>query len=128
MSKKCLATSFCNTLCNNAYEIGKQRWETLKKHLKNWRGLDKFGELYDAIDWDAGPNGNYLHKNCGLKIASSRFLEQAQTRCDKSRKSGNLEAEADEEVQNEDDLNTPPPAKITHSSHPGPLYDKYHCV
>ena len=83
MSKECLAFSFCNALCNDTEGIGKQQWETLKKHLEKWRGLDKFGELYDSVDWDAGPTGNYIHKSCGLKIASSQFLDLALKRFEK---------------------------------------------
>ena len=83
MSKKCIAFSFCEAMCNDTDEISEQRWGTLKKHLEKWKGLDKFGELYDSVDWDAGPIGNYIHSTCSLKISSSRFLEMAQKRLEK---------------------------------------------
>ena len=85
MSKECLAFSFCKALCNDTDEISKQRWGTLKKHLERWKGLDKYGDLYDSIDWDAGPTGKYIHRTCGFNIASSRCLELAKKRFEKGK-------------------------------------------
>ena len=73
MSKKCIAFSFCEALCNDKDEISKRRWDTLKKHLEKWKGLDKFGEMYDSVDWDAGQIGNYIHSTCSLKKCQHRW-------------------------------------------------------
>ena len=39
-------------------------WEKLKLKSLNWKGCDRFGNVYDSVDWYLGPHGKHLHASC----------------------------------------------------------------
>ena len=46
-------------------------WEKLKLKSLNWKGYDRFGNVYDNVDWELEPHGKHLHASCRLDISSS---------------------------------------------------------
>ena len=54
-----------------------EAWETLKNHAKNWEGLDKYGSVYDEVEWENGLQGVFYHKLCRAQIASKDKLSKA---------------------------------------------------
>ena len=57
-----------------------ERWKNVKKNALLWRGLDKFGEVYDTVEWDEGPVGQHVHDTCRLNLCNTKKLEQANKR------------------------------------------------
>ena len=53
---------------------------TLLRKLKDGKGLDKFGEVHETVDWEKGHSGQCVHNSCQLTISSERKLKQAQQR------------------------------------------------
>lgn len=37
---------------NDCFKISQERWDKLKSQSQSWRGLDKFGDVYDTVDWE----------------------------------------------------------------------------
>ena len=72
----------CGELCteNDMSNITNEKWENMKSKSKDWRGLDKFGNLYESADWESGPAGKCIHKNCQLILRSKEKLEKAKKR------------------------------------------------
>ena len=72
----------CGSLCNEATDSIKstQRWENIKQKALLWSGLDKFGHVYETVDWDKGPVGKCVHEACMLTLCNSKKLEQAKKR------------------------------------------------
>ena len=50
---------------------------------RNWCGLDIFGETFERVNWEYGPEGMYFHSNCKMKFFNKRSLEQAKKRKEK---------------------------------------------
>lgn len=57
-----------------------ESWEYVKKKAYLWRGLDRYGCIYDSVDWDNGPTGYYIHKICKLRIGTQKKLNEAKAR------------------------------------------------
>ena len=55
----------------------------MKIQAQAWHGLDKFGNVYEQVEWDNGPVGIYFHKTCRIAFANQRTLEQAKARKNK---------------------------------------------
>ena len=66
-SKECLFQ--CGDPCTEADEdyvsdITKHvpnRWTNFEKQALLWKGLDRFGDLYDTVDWKKGAKGYVMH-------------------------------------------------------------------
>ena len=71
--KPCEASDSCD-------HITKEVWEKLKSKSLNWKGCDRFENVYDTVDWDLGPCGKYVHNNCRIDIASSQKLNRSKMR------------------------------------------------
>ena len=76
-----------HTLCPQShvyFSVGKdaiasvERWEHIKKNL--WKGLDKFGNVYDTVIWDNGPSGQCVHDSCRMTLSNSIKWDQAKQR------------------------------------------------
>ena len=77
----------CNEQCDeNKSNISPEAWERIKDRAQDWKGLHKFGTVYDSVNWDAGPNGVYFHKVCRTALAAKRGLQKALRRKDKEQK------------------------------------------
>ena len=53
-------------------------WERLKVKAQEWKGLRRFGAIYNSVDWDAGPKGVFFHKPCRLALGGQHGLQQAK--------------------------------------------------
>ena len=42
----------CGELCDSTDTISIERWSKLKEKTKEWRGLDKFGCVYETTQWE----------------------------------------------------------------------------
>ena len=78
----------CGKPCNIDDSIDKitdDKWSNVKSHAEQWKGLDKFGNVWDTTNWEDGQQGRYMHNNCYIFLCSSRKREQAIIRNGKKR-------------------------------------------
>ena len=52
----------------------------LKAVALEWKGLDKYGNVFESVNWDDGPSGSFLHKLCKTEFTSKKKLEQSKAR------------------------------------------------
>ena len=81
------STRQCILKCGEACSDGDSRdgcsiesWKRLEEKALLWKGLDKFGDVYDDTDWESGSVGKFIHKQCRLIMFTPKRLDQAQTR------------------------------------------------
>ena len=106
------------------------RWEKFKNQAYLWRGLDRFGEIYDTVDWKKGGEGLVMHDKCRITFMTDRKLKQAMKRKEKET---NLKAQQEKEKadtagssQMKDD--NPFPRATRSSFGSCGLHDKNKCV
>ena len=49
-------------------------WNNIKIQAQAWHGMDKFGNVYEQVEWENGPVGIYFYKTCRTAFASQRTL------------------------------------------------------
>ena len=125
MSFECVLK--CGKLCNSSDTITQSKWDSIQNKTKSWTGLDKFGDLYNSIQWDTGPAGHYIHKACYISLSSSAYLEKALQR-EKKRKELECANEISTQQETDEDYIGPKPSKCLRSSLGGPLHEKTKCV
>jgi hypothetical protein len=117
----------CKKPCNasNAIDnLSKEAWEKLKHKAPNWKGLDRFGDVYDTVDWHLGPSGKHIHPNCRLDISSSDKLNRAKSRQQKRERES--ESFDHPKCAGDDGLATPAPKRLR--SAVGIVHEKNLCV
>ena len=78
MLKKCI---LCCQPCNELeMAIKVVDWENLKVKTSKWKGLDKYSNVYDSVDWQEGSAGLVWHKSCKTELRRERKLQQALNR------------------------------------------------
>ena len=78
----------CGKPCNSDDSIEKitdDKWSNAKSNAEQWKGLDKFGDVWDTTNWEDGQQGRYMHNNCYITLCSSNKREQAIIRDGKKR-------------------------------------------
>jgi len=60
--------------------ISSGKWQSLQEKAANWQGLDRFGNVYESVNWEKGHKDLYMHKECYLTVSSKRKLQQAEKR------------------------------------------------
>ena len=76
--KVCGICILCGTECDeDKSNLSSEAWECMKDKAKDWKGLLKFGNVYDTINWEAGANGVFFQRQCRTMLASPRGLQQA---------------------------------------------------
>ena len=85
----------CTEGCQEECKSNLDGWKNLEVKSRNWCGLDTFGDAFDRVDWENGPEGMYLHSNCKMKLFNKRSLEQERKKKEKVR--------AQREEKNKDD-------------------------
>ena len=64
--KNCI---LCCQLCGELEKAIKAvDWEKLKVKASKWKGLDKYSNVYDSVDWEEGSVGLVWHKSCKIEI------------------------------------------------------------
>ena len=91
----------------------------LKLKSLNWKGCDRFGNVYDSVDWELGPHGKHLHTSCRLDISSSDKLKRSKLR-QKKQDRGSSFHEAS--CRDEPDLESLAPKRLRSST--GIVHDK----
>ena len=81
MAYECLLK--CGKTCDSNDIITQARWESLQLKSKNWRELDKFGDVHNSTPWENGPAGYYVHDACYIRISSSQHFEKSRKRKEK---------------------------------------------
>ena len=56
-----------------------------------WRGLDRYGNVFDSINWENGPRGLYIHSIRLLNLNCEIQLVQAKNKRKKAEKAKNEE-------------------------------------
>ena len=81
----------CKVQCKEVKSFNDTRWEKFKNAAEKWKGLDRYGGVYDTIDW-----GNRvvqeqltLHRNCLFYLQTKKKLTQEQNRLKKRQKEEN---------------------------------------
>ena len=41
---------------------------------------DRFGNVFETVDWDTGPTGKHMHTDCRIDISSSENLNRSKIR------------------------------------------------
>jgi len=81
-SHKCI---LCGEHCDeNKSNTTPESWDNLKTLAQQWHHLDRFGTVYDTVNWDAGPQNMFFHKICKITFSSKRHIQLAIKRRDKS--------------------------------------------
>ena len=132
MNMECL---LCGKPClvdNSIDNITVERWRNIQLAAEKWKGLDKFGTVWESTNWDSdGHKGLFMHPNCNLTLFSSRKLSQAAKRKEKADKV--IEQSLVSTYQqpgssiSTETVPSSPPSKRTRSSI-GVIYQKDHCV
>ena len=70
----------CKNKCNTTDVISQLKLNNLRIKVQKWSGLDKFGNIYDSINWTDDPVNHYMHNSCFLTWSSKYNLEIALNR------------------------------------------------
>ena len=75
----------CHSECyehdnDSLFNISGEQWTKIQEHARQWEGLDRYGDVYRVVNWQAGSKGQCVHKSCRLNLSSSKRLSQAKNR------------------------------------------------
>ena len=105
--------------------ITKKKWETIKEKSSAWKGLNKFGNVHDEVNWDNGPKGLYMHDNCYITLNNPRKLIQSQNK----RKKSDIRSRQNDYTENAASLSEPEcSASKKLRSATGLLHERDKCV
>jgi len=115
----------CGVPCTAGDSLDKitlEKWESIREKSLRWKGLHRYQDVYENVDWEKGPKGHYMHNNCYTCLSSKRWLTQAENRKRK------LTEERDETCQKDRSPETSfsSPKKLRSSL--GILHNKSVCV
>ena len=121
----------CENPCmeqDNVDKISNYKWESIQEKSLKWKSLDKFGQVYDTVDWKKGPKGLHMHNTCYVSLSSQRRLNQAQKRKQKETESSQNLDDQDASIVSTDNSTQEctPPKKLRSST--GVLHDKHLCI
>ena len=88
----------CTEECQEECKSNLDGWKNLEEKSQNWCGLDTFGDAFDRVNWENGPEGMYLHSNWKMKLFNKRSLEQVR----KSREKELAQREEEEKIEDDD--------------------------
>ena len=74
----------CCIICSEeCLELQKQpnadnwlNFQSIAQEYKAYEG--KYRHVFDAVDWEAGPEGHLWHKNCKWKMSNKKSISQAE--------------------------------------------------
>ncbi len=112
----------CNRECQDHNDdksnLSVEAWQRLKEKAKEWKGLDKFGTVYDSVNWDAGSNNVFFHSSCRTAMACKKRKAAALKR-------KQLTETPDNQKKNTED---PGPSTPRSSRRTGVLHKKNLCI
>ena len=114
----------CGETCDVKDVISVDRWKQLKSKWERWKGLDRFGKVFDTFDWDNGPDGFYMHANCYISLSLKRKFEQSLKRKDQD----TTEITSEKSADNDDKESSSATVKRLRSSIDGPVHAKDKCI
>ena len=70
----------CKVQCKEVKSFNDIRWEKFKNAAEKWKGLDRYGGVYDTIDWGNQVVQEQLtfHRNCLSYLQTKKKLTQAK--------------------------------------------------
>ena len=57
-----------------------EKWESIREKSIRWKGLDRFQNECENVDWEKGPKSHHMHGTCYTSLSSKRCLSQVETR------------------------------------------------
>lgn len=118
----------CGQPCTQADSldnITEQKWQSIRDKSLRWKGLDRFQNACENVDWGKGPKGHFMHNACYTTFSSKRSLSQAENRKRKLQK--DLERDSQPGQEDPSQAATPFSPKKLRSS-VGVVHDKNLCV
>ena len=75
----------CNEQCNEVRSFNDTKWKIFKNTAMQWKELDKYGGVYDGIDWEKGPIHEQwiFHREFVTYMQISAKLIQAKNRLER---------------------------------------------
>ena len=77
----------CGVNCHITETISNKRWKQLGLKTKDWRGLEKFRNLFESTEWEIGAEGVRLNERCYLTLSLSSawsiLNEKGERKCRK---------------------------------------------
>ena len=61
----------------NTDQITLDKWSKIQITAKEWKGLDKFGDIWNRTNWEDGQRGCFMHNSCYITLYSSKKRKQA---------------------------------------------------
>ena len=116
----------CVVNCNSTETISTGRWKQLETKTKDWKSLDKFGNVFESTDWEKGAKGLHVYEGCYITLLSKWSLQQSQKRKEKE-SAENSPTTHEQQYLQEKECQPSSPKRLW-SSVDGPLYHKNKCV
>ena len=69
--------------CNSTKTISTEKWKQMETKIKEWKGMEKFGNVSESTDWEKGVEGLHVHKWCCIRLSSKRSLQHLWKRTEK---------------------------------------------
>ena len=63
--------------CNSTETISTERLKRLGTKTEDWKGSDKFGNVFERTDWEKVAEGLDVHERCYITLSSKRSLQQS---------------------------------------------------
>ena len=126
-----MSTATCILQCGRSRDevtdsiTSAEKWENLKRKALLLKGLDKFGDVYERVDWDKGSVGQFVHDTCRLTLSSARKLVQAINR---ERKRESDESQSSFSSKSYDSFTDASSSCKRLRSSLGPIHDKTKCA
>ena len=54
---------FCKQECNDKSDYPTDSWDKLKAVALELKGLDKYGNVLESVNWDNGPSGSFFKRS-----------------------------------------------------------------
>ena len=108
-------------------KITDDKWTKIKANAEQWRSLDRFGDVWDNVNWDNGQHGLYMHNSCYISLCSKQHLQKAITREKKKREAEQASEEPEFDIPTPESVPLSPLKKKTRLS-TGTVHNKDRCV
>ena len=73
----------CGVNRNSTETISTERWKQSETKTKDWKGLEKFENIFKSTDWEKGAEELHVHERCYITLTSKRSPQQSRKRKEK---------------------------------------------